>query len=273
MHELSKRLLIASIGIPLLLVGTWYGGWYFFIIILVISVTAQWEFYRLQQYKELFPQHLLGISIGIIVLVGIQVENMFYTQWILILSLLILITSEMFRPYKNVSVHIGVTLLGILYIPVSLSTFLYLRHHSSDLFPDQANPGFFFIAAIFAAIWICDTCAYAVGNWLGKHKLYEKVSPKKTVEGAVAGLAGSILVFVAVKTINLLPLSWLMVVLYGMVVGVLGQLGDLVESWFKRDAGVKDSSNLLPGHGGMLDRFDSLLIASPSLFLINQLLI
>jgi phosphatidate cytidylyltransferase len=273
MNELTKRVLIALIGIPLLLAATWYGEWYFFLMVLIISTTAQWEFYRLQHYKEIFPQNFLGIGVGIILLVGIQIENLYYTRWILILSLVILVISELFRPYKNVSAQIGVTLLGIFYIPGSLSTFIYLRHHSAEIFPDRMNPGFFFITAVLIAIWICDTFAYAFGRWLGKHKLYEKVSPKKTIEGAVAGLVGSMLVFITVKTTLILPLSWMLVVTYGMVIGVLGQLGDLVESWFKRDAGVKDSSQLLPGHGGMLDRFDSLLIVAPSLFLVNQLLL
>jgi phosphatidate cytidylyltransferase len=272
MTELTKRILIAVTGIPLLLGATWYGEWYFFSVVIIINTTAQWEFYRIHHNKNIFPQSLLGITTGIILLVGTQVENVFYTRWILLLALLIILASEMFRPYKNASVHIGITLLGVLYIPASLATFLYMRNHSLEYFPGKTNPGFYFIMSIFTAIWICDTFAYAFGKWLGRHKLFEKVSPKKTIEGGTAGLAGSILVFTVVKTLHIIPVTWAMVLLFGIAVGIFGQMGDLVESWFKRNAEVKDSSNILPGHGGMLDRFDSLLFAAPSLFLIIQLI-
>ncbi len=106
---------------------------------------------------------------------------------------------------------------------------------------------------------------------LGKHKLYEKVSPNKTWEGAIAGVIGSILVLSLVKMLAILPVSWPFTLLAGLIIGIVGQTGDLVESWFKRDAGVKDSSSLLPGHGGMLDRFDSIIFVSPAIFLLTNL--
>jgi phosphatidate cytidylyltransferase len=98
------------------------------------------------------------------------------------------------------------------------------------------------------------------------------VSPNKTIEGGVAGLFGAIITICVVKIFNILPMNWLSAVIIGMTVGVVGQMGDLVESWFKRDAGVKDSSSILPGHGGMLDRFDSLLFLSPSLLILTLML-
>ena len=126
---------------------------------------------------------------------------------------------------------------------------------------------------ILISIWICDTFAYTFGKMLGRHKLYEKVSPNKTIEGGVAGLIGAVLTVVIVKIFNILPLDWSSAIIMGSAVGILGQIGDLVESWFKRDAGVKDSSALLPGHGGMLDRFDSLLFLSPTILILTLLLL
>ena len=107
-----------------------------------------------------------------------------------------------------------------------------------------------------------------IGKSLGKHKLFKRVSPNKSVEGAVAGVVGSILVFLIVKWIEFVPISYVFAIISGLIVGIIGQLGDLVESWFKRDAGVKDSSNILPGHGGILDRFDSLLFVSPAFLIL-----
>ena len=125
---------------------------------------------------------------------------------------------------------------------------------------------------ILIMIWICDTFAYMFGILFGKHKLYEQVSPNKTIEGAVAGLVGSVLTVIIVKALGIIPMDWLSAIILGLTVGTFGQMGDLVESWFKRDAGVKDSSAILPGHGGMLDRFDSLLFLSPSLMILTFIL-
>jgi phosphatidate cytidylyltransferase len=122
------------------------------------------------------------------------------------------------------------------------------------------------IIAIFASIWICDSAAYFAGRAIGRHKLFERVSPKKTWEGAIAGFVGAVLAFVAAKALVLPYLSFSSAIICGAIIGSFGQLGDLVESLMKRDAGVKDSSALIPGHGGIFDRFDSLLFVSPLLY-------
>ncbi|MFC2088698.1 phosphatidate cytidylyltransferase [Calditrichota bacterium] len=272
MSELGKRILVALFGIPLLLFVTYLGDWYFFSIVLLISIVAQWEFYQLQKHKNIQPQSISGIIIGIFLLVGVQIQNFYATSLILLFFLMLILTSEMFRRHKNVSTNIGVTILGILYIPLLLGTFLYVRINVGDLFSDIPNAGFRFILIIFASIWLCDTFAYAFGRLLGRHKLYEKVSPNKSMEGAVAGIIGSIIVFINVKFIHFLPFTWQDVFVFGIVIGIIGQIGDLVESWFKRDVGIKDSSTLLPGHGGMLDRFDSLIFVSPAIFIIINLM-
>lgn len=123
------------------------------------------------------------------------------------------------------------------------------------------------VLMILLLAWIGDTGAYFAGRFLGKHKLYPEVSPKKTWEGAVGGLAGSLAAVAAMKVLRLESLSWLDVVLLAVPGGVLGQLGDLVESLIKRSVGVKDSGALLPGHGGMLDRIDAVLFIAPYVYL------
>ncbi|MFB3056342.1 MAG: phosphatidate cytidylyltransferase, partial [Ignavibacteriaceae bacterium] len=123
------------------------------------------------------------------------------------------------------------------------------------------------IISIFASIWICDSAAFFGGTSLGKHKLFPRVSPNKSWEGAIFGLLFAVIAMVISKVIIIDFLSWLDVIIIGIIVGIIGQIGDLIESLFKRDAGVKDSSALIPGHGGIFDRFDSLLYSAPAVFL------
>ena len=272
MSELAKRITVAAFGIPLLVGLNFLGGWYFFSVVLIISIVSQWEFYQMQKNNDIHPQKISGIIKGVILLFTVQTQQWLIGSLLLIVCLMMILANEMFRHHKNVSANIGVTLLGVYYIPFLLGSFLYLRGYVDSLFPHVEYSGFKFILIVFATIWICDTFAYAFGKMLGKHKLYEKVSPNKSIEGAAAGVIGSVLTFILVKYFNILPISLLEVFLFGIVMGIVGQTGDLVESWFKRDAGVKDSSALLPGHGGMLDRFDSLIFVSPAMLVLMVIL-
>lgn len=136
----------------------------------------------------------------------------------------------------------------------------------------QLPEGFHFVVLVLAATWSTDTFAYFVGVNLGRHKLAPKLSPGKSVEGSVGGVLGSILASVVIGLLdNQMPIGHYAAV--GLLVGTFGQAGDLVESAFKRMAGAKDSGNIIPGHGGILDRFDSLLITSPVVYYYLKLLI
>ena len=132
--------------------------------------------------------------------------------------------------------------------------------------------GGFLIIFIFASIWICDSAAYYIGTAFGKHKLFPRVSPKKSWEGAIAGFVFAILTMIASKVIFLDFLSWNSTIGIGIIIGILGQIGDLIESLFKRDSGVKDSSGLIPGHGGIFDRFDSLIFSAPWILILLNLI-
>jgi len=268
MTELTRRILVATFGIPLLVVTTYLGGWYFFAVIAIVSTAAQWEFYSMQSGKSISPQRISGILVGLALLTGIEISQWFITGVIVILGMMTIMADEMFRRHKNVASNIGVTVLGIIYIPLFLGALLHLRELMDALVPGIPEAGFRFVMMMFVTVWICDTFAYMFGKKIGRHKLYQKVSPNKTIEGAIAGVIGSMIVLSIIKITGFLQLSWFQAVVFSLVIGIIGQLGDLVESWFKRDAGVKDSSSLLPGHGGMLDRFDSIIFVSPVLLIL-----
>ena len=119
------------------------------------------------------------------------------------------------------------------------------------------------VLTLFASIWVCDSAAYFGGTWLGRHKLFPRVSPKKSWEGATFGLVGAVATFVFLGAYLMPEIDLMQAAILGMIVGVFGQIGDLAESLLKRDAVIKDSSGIIPGHGGVLDRFDSMLFAAP----------
>jgi len=165
------------------------------------------------------------------------------------------------------------TLIGIrqLFVP---AVFPVLRYFPAGTLGTDARVvdqihawGGYTVIAVFATIWICDAAAFHVGVALGKHKLFPRVSPKKSWEGAVAGFVCAILSALAAKYLVLPFLPVVGALVIGVTVGTIGQLGDLTESLMKRDAGVKDSSALIPGHGGAFDRFDSVLLVAPCVYL------
>jgi len=265
MSELTIRVLVALVGIPLLLFVILQGEIYFFSIIVIIAIISQWEMYKILQSKKIHVSIVPGYTLGMLLLYftayGFD-KNLILVSF---LALLFLFAFEMFRNKESALLNVAGTILGIVYPVAFLAALLFLRFNIDEILPKTGyNPAGMFIITMFASIWLCDTFAYFFGKAFGKHRLFERVSPKKSIEGAVAGLVGAILIFFISKWIGFLHIPNILVLICGIIVGTLGQLGDLVESWFKRDAGVKDSSSILPGHGGMLDRFDSLMFIAPA---------
>jgi phosphatidate cytidylyltransferase len=174
---------------------------------------------------------------------------------------------------------LATTVAGVLYMTFLLGPLLLLREFASVIqmfhtFGMEGNylnnPIFLegktwgiFVIIIFFTIWICDSAAYFIGKAYGKNKLFQRVSPNKTWEGAIAGFVFAILSFYAFGYFFLPNLPSVHAIILGFIVGTAGQIGDLSESQLKRDAEVKDSSNIIPGHGGVLDRFDSIMFVSP----------
>ena len=261
----TQRVLVSLVAIPVIITASYFGSIYFFLFTAFIAVTSFYEFSSLVRGKNIQTNLWIGIIFILILLVN---EFFHYIDiYYLILLLIVLLTLfELFRNRGSAIINIGTTLLGVFYIGFFADALLAIR----ELYPRIEylyERGGFIIISILAAIWICDSAAFFGGTRMGKHKLFPRVSPQKSWEGAVFGFVFSILTMLLAKVIILDFLSWTTVVILGIIIGTIGQIGDLVESLFKRDAGVKDSSNLIPGHGGIFDRFDSLLYSAPVILL------
>lgn len=306
MSNLATRVLVAIVGIPLILLLVLAGGFYFFGFIALVSALALHEFYKLARAKGIRPQIWLGLLCGLLVnavfmhgriqhaLLGTLERSGIALPWpsmeqaLLIIFLLFIplfLIVELFRNNGSAIANVTATVFGVSYVSLFLGSLIGVRelfvpadfpvyaHFRifSPAVPDDVVAtidrwGGYTVLSLFASIWLCDSAAYFAGRAFGRHRLFERVSPHKTWEGAIAGLIFAVAGFVAAKMLALPYLTYGSAVVCGLIVGVFGQIGDLAESLLKRDAGVKDSSTIIPGHGGVLDRFDSLMFVSPLIF-------
>jgi phosphatidate cytidylyltransferase len=274
--ELTKRISVAIWGIPLLLILSYLGGYYFLGLIIVINGMTLFEFFSIYEKKQIYAYRWLAILSGTVFLIlifhNLLLEVTLVNSFGIILILLFLL-----RKQKGVATsNMAFTVAGLLYISGFLAAMLYLRSHFNEFIPNQvdgvAYAGGRFLIILWISIWICDTAAYFGGKTLGKHKLAPIISPNKTIEGGIFGLLFGIFTFVLLGMVLLPQLKAEYLWISGAIVGLFGQLGDLVESRFKRDVGVKDTSAILPGHGGFLDRFDSFIFVSPFLLGLYSLI-
>ena len=184
-----------------------------------------------------------------------------------LLYLLYVVCRSTFLPHQAMLPSLSNSLIGQLYIAVPLALTIRLTL-VVDPFSSMTQFNGLLLLAIFIFIWVNDTGAYLVGSRWGKRRLAPSISPKKSVEGSIGGLLLVLLSAVVLRLLLFPELSWLRILLIATVVAVFGTIGDLFESSLKRQAGVKDSGKLIPGHGGILDRIDSLLLAVPAVYLL-----
>jgi phosphatidate cytidylyltransferase len=256
------RILVSIIAIPAIVLASYFGSYYFYVFVLGIGVISYYEFWILVKKKDVSANLYIGLFAVALIITNSLLKIIDFHSLILILLVVITLV-ELFRNSGSAVLNLGISLLGILYIGIFSSSLIFLR----EFYITDYTKGGFLIISILASIWVCDSAAFFGGNALGKHKLFPRVSPNKSWEGAIFGLVFAIITMIAAKIIVLDYLSWIDVFILGIIVGIIGQVGDLIESLFKRDVDVKDSSNLIPGHGGVFDRFDSLLYTAPVVFL------
>ena len=272
-----NRTLTSIIAIPIMIVLIWFSPT-FTVLAVGWGAGAAFEFYGLlKRFKGLRPLTVFGIIWTILFILSPyfdKVPRLSNVQPIplllasaVILPLIILLWR---KGKENAFANWAWTVAGILYIGWLLSYMVALRNISAGLPVDEGR-GWVFLT-IFCT-FASDICAYLIGRAFGKHKLAPYVSPKKTWEGTAAGLVGSIIISVILVWVFSLPLNYLESIVLGLLISIMGQLGDLVKSLFKRNMEVKDSGNILPGHGGFLDRMDSLAFAGVTAYYFVQFVV
>lgn len=302
--SLPKRIAVAAVAIPVIVLLALQGGYWFFAFVALISSFSLFEFYKLAERKGVFPLVGTGLFFGVMVNVafvyerlqldiykwlvdmGIRISMFSQLQFlfvVLVVFTLLVLLIELFRDKGSPILNVGVTVFGVAGISLFFGTLTGIREVFPYGFPvykffssavageiqlSQINLwGGYTVISLLASIWICDTAAYFGGVAFGKHKLFERVSPGKTWEGSIFGFVFAVVAMVIAQKTVLTYLALHHALVLGVFVGVFGQIGDLVESRFKRDAGVKDSSAIIPGHGGVYDRFDSLVFLAPVAYL------
>ena len=261
MNQLStNRTLINVIGIPAILYLLWQGGPAFASFIFLVMMIGLDEFYRMNTTGRQTPVKLTGyVFTGLMAAYYFWLPAITLLQGLSLLTCFIVITLfiEMGRDKLNPTRNMGITILGIMYVPVLLGSVIALRNLDTVY-------STYFTVSMVVAIWICDSVAFIFGMKWGQKKIFPRVSPNKSWVGSLAGLVSTFVVYYGLHVQGILPdLTLLDVAVFSIITGFFGQAGDFAESLLKRDAGVKDSGKLLLGHGGVLDRFDSIIFASP----------
>lgn len=247
---------IGALSLAPLLVFFFIGGQYLKYIVLILAILGMYEFYKTSKECGFNPISFVGYGLCISYYLSLGPNlNMTNNSFILIGAIFILMLVPVINTKYNF-IDISLTILGYLYVGIFFG-FMVLVHMKDN--------GNFLVWLIFISSWGCDTFAYYFGRYLGKRKIAPKVSPKKTVAGSLGGLLGSVIgcaaygYFITSYGVNIEIYHYIII---GLLGGIFGQFGDLVASAIKRYAKVKDYSNLIPGHGGILDRFDSILFVS-----------
>lgn len=237
----------------------------FAVVIFVMMMVGLLEFYRLAGSQEIYPQRVIGFIVGavsyiIVALIALGIVSALYLPLLPVLILLFFV-AELYRNKPNPLLNIAFSIFPVAYISIPFAMLVFLMN--PVVTGDQ--PHWHLLFSFFFILWSNDTFAYLVGITMGKHKLSEKISPKKTWEGLIGGiLFGLLAAFIISIFFKELTLwQWL---LGALVINISGIFGDLSESLLKRHFQVKDSGNIFPGHGGILDRFDSVIFSAPVLF-------
>lgn len=265
---LYQRVLSAAAGAFIIISSLVFGEWSYFAVFLLISVLAQWEFYRLIKLQSYLPIRLFGVSIGAALFVlsffisrG-TLDTRFYFAVFPVASFIFLI-----KLYKKNDItpfiNIALFYLGISYVALPFALMNVVVHYHGVY-------NYEILLGLMIIIWASDTGAYFSGVRFGKRKLFERISPKKSWEGAIGGALTALGLSVAISHFSpgLELWQWISV---AFIVVIAGTYGDLVESMFKRTMQIKDSGTTIPGHGGFLDRFDSLILSVPFIVVFLKL--
>jgi phosphatidate cytidylyltransferase len=262
--NLRTRVLTALVAAPLILLLLYLGpAWAWLIFVTLATIIGASELYGMTHHGDRVAQGLAtALTVGVLQLLyfrGFDAKSLVALALLLPIAAILLALLRL-GDMKTAALRLTATAFGPLYLGAGMATLALLKR-------DGAGDGPGFVVLTLMLSWLSDTGAYFAGRFLGKHKLYAAVSPKKTVEGALGGLVGSAGGALLGSLFYLKSLPIVHGLILGVVAGALGQLGDLGESLLKRSVGVKDSGGIVPGHGGILDRVDALLVTASLTYL------
>lgn len=260
----SNNRYLGALMIAPFIIFVFLGGMPLKLFTFVLSLLGMFEFYKATRVKHFKPISILGY---IAIILYYAFNNDFSSLFNLLIALTLIALIIPVINLKITFIDSAITILGFLYVGVFFSFLPMISEKAS---------GNFYVWLVFIGAWITDTCAYYSGKFFGKHKLCPKVSPKKTIEGSIGGVIGTALIsgiygFVISNFADVMPVYHFVIV--GLICGILSQFGDLVASSIKRYVDIKDYSNLIPGHGGILDRFDSILFTNVVVYYYLTLII
>lgn len=270
MSNFWQRAITGTLFVAVIIAAIIFNAWLFHFIFGLVGILGLNEFYTLFKNTETKPNRIIGLIIGTIIY-GVGVSIIYYPgismallMGVILLSFGAVALAELYRKKERPFENMAITLVGIPYLilPVALLNTMIRFDHETGTITE-----FWPVLSIFILVWCSDTFAYLVGRQIGKRKLFERISPKKSWEGFFGGLVFAVLggMIIAWAT----EASFIEYAVYGLVISSVGTMGDLVESMLKRSVNVKDSGNILPGHGGILDRFDAVLFVIPFIYFLN----
>jgi phosphatidate cytidylyltransferase len=252
MSNTLKRILISIVAIPLILFAAYSGGYLFFAFCLVVSALSFYELLKMFANKGYAPSVFFSLFVSVVVFTSfIFIKEYFYV--ILLSGLVSVLVVEHLQKNTNRALNAGLVFFGLVYI-----TFPFALFYKLDI-------NYKYVFLLFLLIWANDSFAFFGGKYFGKHK-FSKISPNKTIEGLVVGFIFTVITSLVFRYF-VTDITVTDSLVAGVFVGVFGPLGDLFESFLKRYTNVKDSSHIIPGHGGLLDRFDSLILCVPFLYI------
>lgn len=266
MNNFTKRTITGAVYVIAVISAIMFNPVVLSVFFGLIALISLYEFYKNSKIKQIFTQNILGFALAITVylsfaLKAFQLNNIYPIALSLLLTFLIFIF-ELYNKKGNPFTNIGYTILGIVYIVIPMGLTNYIVNPTLN--PNTFIP--ILLLSVFILAWSNDTFAYMVGVKFGKNRLFERISPKKSWEGFFGGFIAVQIASIILYKFTNTPLFFYDWMIIGAIVSIIGTYGDLVESMFKREIGVKDSGNLLPGHGGFLDRFDIMFFTIPFVF-------
>lgn len=267
--DLPARLLTGIVLVSIIVGNTFFGSLTFILLFYIINLTGLFEFYRLFRGTPYYNGILPGFFISTVLIIAIVLSLLKILDWWLIVFLLpaiqLVYIYELYLKKPEPFISLSLTLMGVIYVSFPVSCILSLPFVASDT--NSYSP--VFLVAYFSLVWVFDSSAYFTGKLFGRNKLFVRISPNKTWEGLIgASVIVIALAYIYNFHLGLQKINWIVVAL---VIIVFGTFGDLVKSMLKRSRHVKDSGTILPGHGGILDRFDSMFSSAP--FILIYLLI